>query len=93
VRAVIGCLADRPVDLAQPAQGVPERGAARVADRDVVEACNAVRLRPAACRLPRVEGEMVVVAAGGDEQRVAGRAPAGDAARLVLTTSKPSTST
>ena len=56
--------------------------ARRVAQRHVVHAGVAVGLRPAARRLPGVEAEVVVVAAGREEQDVAGRAPAGHVARL-----------
>src|SRR5689334_21687141 len=43
---------------------------------------HAVGLGIAAGRLPGVEAEVVVIAAGGEEEDVAGRAPAGDVARL-----------
>jgi hypothetical protein len=48
----------------------------------VVQTGHTVGLRRAVLRLPRVEAEVVVVAAGRHEQDVAGRAPAGDVARL-----------
>ena len=76
MRAVVGSLADRPVDLVKAAIRVGERGPRRVADSDVVQAGDAVGLRPAASRLPGVEPEVVVIAAGRHEQEVAGRAPA-----------------
>src|SRR4051794_10875097 len=82
VRAVVGALAQRPVDRLQPPQRVGQPRPRRVADRDVVQARDAVGLRPAARRLPSVEPEVVVIAAGGDEQDVARRAPAGHVARL-----------
>ena len=80
VRAVVGELAERPVDAPAGGGRVGQVGAGRVEERDVVQAGHAVGLRRAARRLPRVEAEVVVVAAGGDEQRVAGRAPARDVA-------------
>ena len=82
VRAVVGELAQRDAGLLQPPHRVGQARARRVVERDVVQAGDAVGLRAAARRLPRVEAEVVVVAAGGDEQDVARRAPAGDAARL-----------
>ena len=48
----------------------------------VVQAGDAVGLGSAARRLPRVEAEVMVIAAGGDEEDVARRAPAGHVARL-----------
>jgi hypothetical protein len=82
VRAVVGDLPQRPVDLAQPQQRVAERGLARVVDGDVVQPGDAVGLRRPARRLPRVEAQVMVIAAGRHEQDVAGRAPAGHAAGL-----------
>ena len=49
----------------------------------MVQSGDAVGLFGAVCRLPGVEAEVVVITAGGDEQHVAGRAPARDIARLV----------
>lgn len=89
---MVGELPQRDAGALQPADGVGEAGARRVVERDVVEAGDAVGLRAAASRLPRVEAEMVVVAAGGDEQQVAGRAQQGTS-RASATTSKPSTPT
>src|SRR5689334_1597265 len=40
-----------------------------------METGDAVRLRRPLGRLPRVEAEMVVISAGGDEEDVAGRPP------------------
>src|SRR5205085_3258262 len=57
-------------------QRVFEPVARRVPDRDVVQPGDAVRLRPTAGGLPRVEAEVVVVAARGDEEDVPRRAPA-----------------
>ena len=82
VRPVVGELAQRPVDRLQPPDRVGEVGPRRIQDRDVVQPGDAVGLRIAARRLPRVEREVVVIAAGGDEQDVAGRAPAGHVAEL-----------
>src|SRR5205085_782582 len=56
--------------------------ARREEERDVVQAGDAVGLRGAAGGLPRVEAEVVVVAAGRDEEDVSRRAPAGNVARL-----------
>jgi hypothetical protein len=82
VGAVVGKLAQRPAGRLQPAHRVGEVGAARIDDRHVVQAGHAVRLRRPARGLPRVEAEVMVVAAGGQEQHVARRAPARDVARL-----------
>ena len=79
---MVGELAQRPAGLLQAAHRVGEAGARRVVQRDVVQPGDAVGLRPAAGRLPGVEAEVVVVAAGADEQQVAGRAPAGHVAGL-----------
>jgi len=54
----------------EPAQGVPEQGAGRIEDRHVIKSGRAGRRRTAAEALPRVEPEMVVVAAGRDERRL-----------------------
>jgi hypothetical protein len=43
-----------------------------------MEPGNTVGLRRARLRFPRVEAEVVVIAAGGHEQDVAGRPPPGD---------------
>src|SRR6478735_4206580 len=48
-----------------------------------MQSCHAVGLRRRVLRLPGVEPEMVVVAAGRDEQDVAGGTPAGNVACLV----------
>ena len=75
-------LAERPVDRLEAAQGIGQAGAGRVADGDVVQSGDAVRLGPAAGRLPGVEADVVVIAARREEEDVAGGAPAGHAARL-----------
>src|SRR4051794_14172166 len=49
----------------------------------MVQAGDSVGRRAAARRLPGVEAEVMVIAAGGHEEDVAGRPPAGDAARLL----------
>jgi hypothetical protein len=82
VGAVIGELAQRDARRLQPAHGVGEPRPGRIVERDVVEARHAVGLRAAAGGLPGVEPQVVVIAAGRDEQDVARRAPAGDVARL-----------
>ena len=82
VRPVVGRLADRDPGRPDPAQRVRERGARRVADGDVMQPGHAVGLRRRRRRLPGVEAEVVVIAAGRDEQHVAGRAPARHITRL-----------
>ena len=52
------------------AQRVGERAPGRVADRGVEQAGRARRRRCAAPRLPGVEPDVVVIAAGGDERGV-----------------------
>ena len=82
VRAVVGDLAQRPVDRLQPPQRRPRaRPASGSAAR---RGAGRPRRRAAAAAggLPGVEAEVVVIAAGGEEQDVAGRAPAGHVARL-----------
>src|SRR5207248_101139 len=51
-------------------------------ERNVVESCNPVGLRASASGLPGVEPQVVVVAAGGDEQDFSGGAPSGNIAGL-----------
>ncbi len=59
---------DGPAEVAEPSQCVAQRGPGRVADGHVVETGRPRGRRRAALRLPGVEAEGVVVAAGGDEQ-------------------------
>ena len=68
--AVVGGAVDRPLRVDEPLERVAELRPVRVADRDVVEAGRAGRRRRAAARLPRVQAEVVVVAAGRDERRL-----------------------
>ena len=77
VGTVICGLTDRPIDRLQTAAGIRERSPRRVRERHVVQSRDAVRLWTATGRLPRVEAEVVVIAAGRDEQKVACRSPAG----------------
>src|SRR5204863_9589898 len=52
------------------AQGIAGRAAVRVADSDVVQACRPRWRRRAVARLPGVQPEVMVIAAGGDERRL-----------------------
>ena len=54
----------------EPAERVRERGAVGIADREVEEARVPGRRRRAAAALPRVQADVVVIAARGDERRV-----------------------
>src|ERR687886_3040859 len=60
----------RPFGSDQPAEGVTERSAARVADGEVIKPRAAWWRRTAAGGFPRVEPDVMVVAARGHEQRV-----------------------
>jgi hypothetical protein len=75
-------LTDRPADRLQPPVGVSEPDSGGVGDGDVMQAGVAVGHRLAVLRLPRVEREMVVVAARGQEQDVTGGAPTGNVTAL-----------
>src|SRR6266567_1212898 len=68
VGAVVVEAVDGVARVAQPAQSVAKPGPRRVADRHVVQPCRPRRWRAAALRLPCVEAEVVVVAAGGHEE-------------------------
>src|SRR3954454_14566818 len=70
VRAVVGRLAQRPVDRLQTPQRVGQGGAARGADGDVMQAGHAGGLRASPGGLPGVEAEVVVIAARGEEEDV-----------------------
>jgi probable F420-dependent oxidoreductase len=82
VRAVIRQLPQWNARALQPPHRVSETCARGVVERDVVQSGDPIRLRPAAGRLPGVEPEVVVVAAGRDEQDVSRRPPPGHIARL-----------
>ena len=60
---------DRPARLGEPAQGIAERAAVRVADRDVVQARRSGRRRGAAAGLPGIQPEVMVIAPARDEER------------------------
>src|SRR4029079_15195317 len=68
---VLVCPSRRRAVLAETAQRVPQRGARRVQDRDVVQAGGAGRRGRATFRFPGVEAEVMVITPGGQEQRVA----------------------
>src|SRR5207248_6214608 len=70
VGAVVVDATERPAGLDQAAERVAEGRPGRVADGDVVKASGSRRWRGAPLRLPSVEAERVVVAAGADEERV-----------------------
>jgi hypothetical protein len=81
-------LADRPVGLLQASVRVGERAPGWVREGDVVKAGHAVGLRWAAAGLPGVEADVVVIAPGRDEEKIAGAAHP-DTSRASATTSKP----
>src|SRR5439155_22387641 len=64
MRAVVVEAVERPVRCHQPAERVTQRGSCRVLDRDVVQTRRPGWGRVAAFRLPGVEAQVVVVAAG-----------------------------
>src|SRR4029453_17082863 len=66
--AVVGRTVERDARLHDTPKRIGERLAVRVADGSVVEAGVPGRRRRAALRLPRVQTDVVVVAAGGDER-------------------------
>lgn len=68
--------------VSQALHDLGEPGLRGEVQRDVVQARVAALLRLAVGREPDVEAEVVVVAAGGDEQDVTGGAPARHVARL-----------
>src|SRR4051794_24447865 len=70
VRAVVVGAVERPLGRDEPPERVGERLARGVADRDVVEPGRPGRRRRAALRLPGVEAEVMVVAAGGEKERL-----------------------
>ena len=71
-----------PRTSSQSGWSAAQPGPGRVAQCHVMQAGHAVGLGRPAGRLPGVEAEVVVVAAGGQEEDVAGAAPAGDVAPL-----------
>src|SRR5713226_272113 len=70
VGAVIVDAVKRPPGLGEASKGVTQRGSRRVEDRDVIQAGRAGGRGRAAFRLPRVEAEVVVIAACRQEQSV-----------------------
>ena len=68
--AVVGRAVEADPGVEQPAQRVGERLAGRVADRGVEEPGRPRRRRRAALALPGVEPDVVVVAAGAQEDRL-----------------------
>src|ERR1051326_5638546 len=66
--AVVARAAQRDPGLEHAADGIAERGARRVADRDVVEARRPRRRRRRTLGLPRVQADVMVVAARGHER-------------------------
>src|SRR5712692_7262774 len=70
VGAVIVDAVKRPPGLGEASKGVTQRGSRRVEDRDVIQAGRAGGRGRADFRLPRVEAEVVVIAACRQEQRV-----------------------
>ena len=60
----------RMTRLDEPAQRVGERGPVGIEDREVEETRVAGRRRRAAAALPRVQADVVVIVARGDEGRV-----------------------
>src|SRR5439155_20744136 len=63
-----------PLRLGEPPQRIAERSPVRVADRDVVEPRRPGRRRRSAPRLPGVEAEVMVIAAGRDERSLVAHA-------------------
>src|SRR5215204_2167952 len=70
VGAVVGELAQRHAGVEQAPDGLRQPGLRREVQRDVVQARDAVRLRRPTRRLPRVEAEVMVIAAGREEEDV-----------------------
>src|SRR5262249_19413982 len=66
---VVGAV-DRPAGISKTPQSVAQRGPGRIADGHVVQPGRPRRWRRTAPRLPCVEAQRVVVAAGGDEECV-----------------------
>ena len=66
---VIGRTLEGNGGLVEPAQGVRQRGAVGVPDREVVEPGCALRWRGGTATLPRVEADVVMVAAGAQKRR------------------------
>ena len=75
---MVGAVVDRDAVVEQPLDGAAELAAVGVEERDVVEAGVAGRRRRGAGALPRVDPDVVVVVAGGEEGGVeADLAPVG----------------
>jgi hypothetical protein len=63
---VIAGAVERDAGLAQPPQGVTERGTIGISNREMIEAGRAGRRRVAVAAFPGVQADVVVIAAGAE---------------------------